>query len=89
MRAVAWAAHKQDSGGEIYAVPDLPYAPDCLLRTQGMQYERYECQMHVIFAVQTPCQKYWPELLKMIQNGTLTPWKVCHPCMPWHVCSAL
>ena len=32
-------------------------------------------------AVQTPCQKYWPELLKMIQEGTLTPYKVCHPCI--------
>ncbi|CAK0784556.1 hypothetical protein CVIRNUC_007760 [Coccomyxa viridis] len=25
---------------------------------------------------QTPCQKYWPELLKLIQEATLTPWKV-------------
>ncbi|CAL5229613.1 g12974 [Coccomyxa viridis] len=24
---------------------------------------------------QTPCQKYWPQLLKMIQEGMLTPWK--------------
>ena len=34
--------------------------------------------------MQTPCQKYWPELLKMIQEGTLTPYKVCHSCMYQH-----
>jgi hypothetical protein len=45
--------------------------------------------LSTVCTAQTPCQKYWPELLKLIQEGTLTPWKVrlliltCHMHLCW------
>ena len=63
--------------GNFRAKPELHHAPACLVQTQGMRRELIQC----VRAVQTPCQKYWPELLKLIQEGTLTPYKVSHLCM--------
>lgn len=40
---------------------------------------QHECELACVHALmpsvaaQTPCQKYWPHLLKMVEEGTLTP----------------